>query len=75
MVVDQLTLPEGDYTLSLEATDPTNKSDVSTVDFTITAPNTIPLCEITEPTNGDFSVAGESVTFVGTFSDPDIEAT
>ena len=75
MVVDQLTLPEGEYTLSLEATDPTSKSDVSSVELTITAPNSAPNCEITEPTNGEFSVAGESVTFVGTFSDPDIDAT
>ncbi len=75
MVTDQITLPEGEYTLSLEATDPTDKTDTSSVNITVTAANTAPSCEITQPTSGDFSVAGATVTFAGTFSDPDIEPT
>ncbi len=73
LVSDTITLPEGAYTLTLDVTDPTEKQDTSAVDITVIGPNEAPICEIVQPTSGDFSVAGSSVTFAGTFSDPNIE--
>lgn len=74
VVTDQITLPEGDTTLTLQATDPSGKVDTDSVELTIKGPNQAPLCEITQPNNGEFSVGGSNVTFAGTMSDPDIEA-
>jgi hypothetical protein len=74
IVTDQITLPEGNVTLTLEATDPSGKVDSASVDLTITAPNSAPTCEITQPNTGEFSIGGSSVTFAGTMSDVDIDA-
>ena len=74
IVSDQITLPEGPVTLTVEATDPSGKVDSDSVELTISAPNSAPLCEITQPSNGEFSVGGSNVTFAGTMSDVDIDA-
>ena len=73
IVSDQITLPEGLVTLTLEATDPSGKIDSDSVELIISAPNSAPLCEITQPGNGEFSVGGSNVTFAGTMSDVDID--
>lgn len=74
IVSDQITLPEGSVTLTLEATDPSGKIDTDSVELTISAPNSAPLCEITQPLDGEFSVGGSNVTFAGTMSDVDINS-
>ena len=74
VVTDQIMLPEGDTTLTLQVTDPSGKVDTDSVELTIKGPNQAPLCEITQPNNGEFSVGGSNVTFAGTMSDPDIES-
>ena len=73
IVTDQITLPEGPTTLTLEATDPSGKVDTDSVELTIRAPNSAPICEITQPNTGEFSVGGSTVTFAGTMSDVDID--
>ena len=61
-------------TLTLEATDPSGKVDTDSVELTIRAPNSAPVCEITQPNTGEFSVGGSTVTFAGTMSDVDIDS-
>lgn len=71
-IADELTLSEGSHTLSLSAEDPDGKSAETSVNITVTGPNQIPNCEITNPINGEFSLVGDEVTFEGTATDPDI---
>ena len=47
IVSDQITLPEGPVTLTVEATDPSGKVDSDSVELTISAPNSAPLCDYT----------------------------
>ena len=76
MVLSQIRSPyQRDLSpLTLEATDPSGKVDTDSVELTIRAPNSAPICEITQPNTGEFSVGGSTVTFAGTMSDVDIDA-
>ena len=73
IVTDQITLPEGPVTLTLEATDPSGKVDTDSVELTIRAPKFRSRVQITQPNTGEFSVGGSTVTFAGTMSDVDID--
>ena len=73
LLTDELTLSEGTHTIEFNATDPDGKSDTESVDIVVTQENIQPLCEITAPISGEFSVAGAEVNFIGTANDPDID--
>jgi hypothetical protein len=67
-------LGEGPHTLTLTATDTTDKAGSDTVSVLIGGPNSAPDCGITAPANGVAFNEGETVTFEGTATDADVAA-
>ena len=68
----QGSLSEGAHTVTLTGTNLNGQSGTSTVDITVGAENSLPLCEITSPEDGSAGPEGVEITLVGAVSDTDI---
>ncbi len=65
----KLVLAEGDYTITLAATDPAGNVGSASVSFTVVTPNELPECSILTPSDGDLLREGESVLLAGDATD------
>lgn len=68
---DFASLTPGDHILRLEVEDTMGKTTTEEVQIRVNEVNQPPLCEITEPSDGDSGLLGTSVSFKGTVSDAD----
>ncbi|MEY3211808.1 MAG: Glucodextranase, domain, partial [Pseudomonadota bacterium] len=71
VVRDSVLLEEGNYTITLTATDSDGLSGVASTSFVVAAPNNLPSCEITAPLTGTNGPGGEPVLLAGVVSDLD----
>lgn len=68
-------LSVGDHLLTLHALDGHGVEGSASVPITIHPPNTAPHCEINPDLEGSVHTPGDTVSFNGTATDPDIDAT
>ncbi len=68
-------LSEGQHALELKVEDSSGKITKDQLVVTVGEANSVPLCEILEPTDGTASVLGESLVLRGTASDANIPVT
>ncbi len=75
VISDYGTLSEGQHALELKVEDSSGKISKDQLVVTVGEANSVPLCEILEPTDGTASVLGESLVLRGTASDANIPVT
>lgn len=70
----QASLAEGSHVLTLQVTDTTGKTSTSSVEISVGAANSAPLCAIDSPADGFAALEGAEVVFSGSAVDADIDA-
>ncbi|MES2645168.1 MAG: hypothetical protein V4850_37115 [Myxococcota bacterium] len=71
----ELTLLEGDHSLTLSVTDGSGKIGRASVAYTVGAENSAPTCAITAPLAGANAELGASVDLAALLTDPDVDGT
>lgn len=71
LMSDFAQLTPGEHVIRLEVLDTMGKTSSEEVQVQVSEVNQPPLCEISEPTDGDSGLAGADSTFRGIVSDPD----
>ena len=73
-VSGEASLGEGSHVLTLEVTDTTGKTATTSVEITVGAANSAPICAIATPADGTALLQGAEASFAGSAVDADIPA-